>query len=586
MTKKSITPLLPVLLIVILSLACGSVQVGVVTPTSENDFTPIDIAQEPTLEVVTAIDDEIPPTAEPIQEPAEDFSYLWVEYWNPVFDYGLAIPSHWRVETESEGGFMMLWSYEQEFFQANSIKGWWIGGDPPEGAVKLDFVPFEDIVPEQSLATAISNILEDPMMTVVLSVEEIALGDFEAVRITTARPDDLEDTTSNVAIRLSPEVILYVAAYPSSAHESSDVQTILSTLVPNKSTPIIKPTIAPHPPLTVNSAITESPTFTYATAWYGHIASLPEGEFYDDKVVLLPLGTGDFGIEGTNPEIDDQIRSLRDASSPNEYVHLWGVLYCNVDDYNTCRLSVERLEYGDQYTGGYGPVEDWVGRIKATTYNDEAAYAFELAEGLPIWYGISANNDPLLQSRIEALSDTDTLVTIWGDLFVGVQDVNGTRIEIREIDPPEPGMMPSPTSCDSESGYLGAVEETIELIQYNLQTGNYYPIAYTLGNPFVMGFWRSEGLVLTREEAYAQLESNYFPSPGDVVFFSDPADFPDLDGMSLENIWGPDVDVVANLYSQGWGQDGQTEAIISIARCDSHGQDVYYWYGVLLGRFE
>ena len=250
MKKKPVTPLLPVLLFVILTLACGSVQFGVVTPTSVNDFTSIDIAQEPTSEVINAIDNEIPPTAEPIQEPAEDFSYLWVEYWNPVFNYGLAIPSHWRVETEM-GGYMVLWSYDQEYFQANSVKGGWISGGPPEGAVKLEFVPFEDVAPEQSLATAISNILADPMMTVVLSVEEIAVGDFEAVRTTTARPDSLEDTTSNIAIRLSPEVILFVVAAPSSAHDSGDVQAILNSLVLDKSIPITKPNSAPAPPLLV-----------------------------------------------------------------------------------------------------------------------------------------------------------------------------------------------------------------------------------------------------------------------------------------------------------------------------------------------
>ena len=52
---------------------------------------------------------------------------------------------------------MMLWSYEQEFFDANSMKGWWIGGEPPEGAVKIDFAPLEVAVPEQSLEVAISE---------------------------------------------------------------------------------------------------------------------------------------------------------------------------------------------------------------------------------------------------------------------------------------------------------------------------------------------------------------------------------------------------------------------------------------------
>jgi len=105
MKKKSITPFLPVLLFVILTLACGSVQVGVVTPTFESEPFSIEDAQESTPEVVGDTIEISAPTEEPTAEPPEDFSHLWVEYWNPVFDYGLAIPSHWRVETEIHQAF-------------------------------------------------------------------------------------------------------------------------------------------------------------------------------------------------------------------------------------------------------------------------------------------------------------------------------------------------------------------------------------------------------------------------------------------------------------------------------------------------
>jgi hypothetical protein len=58
--------------------------------------------------------------------------------------------------------------------------------------------------------------------------------------------------------------------------------------------------------------------------------------------------------------------------------------------------------------------------------------------------------------------------------------------------------------------------------------------------------------------------------------------------MVLDTIWGPDVDVAANLYSQGWGPDGQGEVIIAVARCDRHGSDAYFWYGMVynMGGFE
>ncbi|MFN2232804.1 MAG: hypothetical protein ACK2U1_01155, partial [Anaerolineales bacterium] len=72
------------------------------------------------------------------------------------------------------------------------------------------------------------------------------------------------------------------------------------------------------------------------------------------------------------------------------------------------------------------------------------------------------------------------------------------------------------------------------------------------------------------------------------VIITDPDQFPDLDGMPLESMWGPEVDVAANLYSKGWGPEGQDEAMIVIARCSQNGQEGYFWYGMLyaMGGFE
>ena len=559
----------------LVSLACGSLQVGMVTPTNEANPDLVAASQIPQSEA-TATATEMPTPTETV---TEDFSHLWVEYWNPVFNYGLALPSHWLVETETENGFMIAKSYDQDFFNANSIKGNWIGGEAPEGAVKLDFVPFEGIIPEQSLSTAISDILgSDPEMTVVLSVEEISLGDQDAVAITTARPDNTEDTTTSIAFRLSPETILLVAAYPSSELFSEDVQTSLSTLVPDKSTPIVKPTQAPHPPLTVKGEISGPATATYATAWYGHIASLPEGSAYDDKVVF-PFNAGEFGIKGNTPEIEDQIQSLRDSAGATEYVHLWGVLYCNVDDYNTCQLNVEHLEYEGAYTAASNPVEKWVGTIQRTTINGEATNVFVLSGNIPMGYGISAPNDQAIQDQIEALADSDTVVNVWGDLLVGVDDVNGTRIEVSQIDPPAPGALPSSAACDS--GYLGSVDEALEFVQYNLEIGNYWPFSYFIGDPFVIGYWQSEGVAIPRDQAYQQLTEQYLPSPEEVVIITDREEYPDLFGTPVEDIFGPDVEVAATLYSKGWGEDGQGEAILYIARCHEETYDGYFWYGML-----
>jgi hypothetical protein len=577
--KKSLMIIL--ISLILISLACGSLEVGVVKPTLVETLITAEVTEEPTPEMSISLTLEESSITEEgtITESPEDFSHLWVEYWNPVLDYGLALPSHWLVETEPEGGFMSTRSYDMDFFNANSIKGNWIGGEAPDGAVKLDFVPFQGIDPEQTLSTATSDTLgSDPEMAVVLSVEEISIGNQEAVEITTARPYNLEDTTTSMAFRLSPEIILLVAAYPSSGLFSDDVQTILSTLVLDKSTPIIKPTKAPHPLLTVKGEISGPATADDATAWYGHIASLPAGDAYDDKVVF-PFNAGEFGIKGNTPVIETQIQSLRDAAGDREYVHLWGVLYCNIDDYNTCQLNVDRLEYEGEDTVASSPIEKWVGTIQRTTIDGKATYAFVLSDKVPMWYGISSPNDQTIQDQIEALADSDTLVNVWGDLLVGVDDVNGTRIEVTQIDPPAPGGLPSSAAC--ELGYLSSVDEALEFIQYNLEIGNYWPFSYFIGDPFVTGYWQSEGVAIPRDQAFQQLTEQYLPSPEEVVIITDKNEYPNLLGMSVDNVFGPGVEVAATLYSQGWGVDGQGEAILYIARCHENTYDAYYWHGML-----
>jgi hypothetical protein len=136
---------------------------------------------------------------------------------------------------------------------------------------------------------------------------------------------------------------------------------------------------------------------------------------------------------------------------------------------------------------------------------------------------------------------------------------------------------------------VGSVEEAIEFVQYNLEIGNHWPFSYFIGNPFVIGYWQSEGVSIPREDAYQQLTDYLLPSPEEAFITTDKAEYPsdyDLYGISVEDMWGPDVDVAATLYSKGWGPEGQEEAIIIIARCHQDGYDAYFWYGMLYGRFE
>ncbi len=386
-----------------ISLACGSLQVGVVSPTAENDPDLIAAAQTPQLEIITPTE-EIP---QPTDEPVEDFSHLWVEYRDPAYGYGVALPTHWKVNptpTEGYDGAMTTASYDEAFFLAHSTKGWWNDNIIPEGVIKMDFAGMADEHPELDLASALNAMYSSQSdTTVVLSTEPVVYNGHEAILMTTASPNNLAETYTSVAFRLPNEKILLVTAFWGDAFHTPDVQAILNSFA-YEGESVTLPTIAPNPPLS-ETPIDETPSLA------------------------------------------------------------------------------------------------------------------------------------------------------------------------------EPGALPSSAACDS--GYLGNLEDMLDTLQYNLEIGNYYPFSYMIGDPFVIGYWRSEAVMLPRAEAFAQLQENFFPAPEKVTFSQDPADIPNLEGTPLESLWGPEVDVAANIFSTGWGPNGQGEAILALARCNDNEQDTYFWYGML-----
>lgn len=178
-------------------------------------------------------------------------------------------------------------------------------------------------------------------------------------------------------------------------------------------------------------------------AWLGHIASLPVSSQYDDFVLLSPQGTGEFGLTGANEDIEAEIRSLRDAGGPQEYVHLWGSLSCQGQDYNGCQLVVDRLQYGA--VNSEEPVHGWVGTIIGSMFNSGNSYVFQLAGEFPMWYSIYASQDESLQAEIESQRDTGSILAVDGRLIVGAPDVNGTRIEVNHLTLIESGSAIQPT---------------------------------------------------------------------------------------------------------------------------------------------
>jgi putative hemolysin len=78
------------------------------------------------------------------------------------------------------------------------------------------------------------------------------------------------------------------------------------------------------------------------TDWWGVIKSTPPGAQYDDTFERQDLGQVIyFGIDSMNPEVQAQIKALRDSG---KIVHIYGTLLSNVPDYNGSQVQVDRIE--------------------------------------------------------------------------------------------------------------------------------------------------------------------------------------------------------------------------------------------------
>jgi hypothetical protein len=179
----------------------------------------------------------------------------------------------------------------------------------------------------------------------------------------------------------------------------------------------------------------ETPTTVRpVVAWYGYVASTPDGAQFDDYLVLEPEGTGEIGLEGVNAEIEAEIVALRDKEAPGRHANFWGTLTCNVSDYNACQLLVTRLR--PDSPGPFfdpDPVEGWEGVVITNPVWAQVDDAFVLAGGYPVHYGIDSS-DATLAAELEGLRNTGTTIRVWGQVTCGIPDANGCRIEVTRIE--------------------------------------------------------------------------------------------------------------------------------------------------------
>jgi len=166
----------------------------------------------------------------------------------------------------------------------------------------------------------------------------------------------------------------------------------------------------------------------------------------------------------------------------------------------------------------------------------------------------------------------------------------------------QPGPPPVGLAAPCIPGYEQAVVPTVEIPESNTACGlssfveldylatsvqdklverNYGSLRYDgfINDPFVIGYWGSEGVTLTPPDVLTQLANSLLPTTDAVMTFTtDRAQFPPLAGMPPENMFGPNVKVAKVVYSEGWGPDGQDAALLYFAQDQCGG---YYWHGLV-----
>ncbi|NIW45666.1 MAG: hypothetical protein GWN30_13230 [Gammaproteobacteria bacterium] len=123
---------------------------------------------------------------------------------------------------------------------------------------------------------------------------------------------------------------------------------------------------------------------------------------------------------------------------------------------------------------------------------------------------------------------------------------------------------------------------TICNVRDSIISRNTQPLPGYMGDTFKIGYWQSEGVDLTKDQAMAELKNNHIPpNTGDMTFTTERTQFPSLFGMPPEQIFPPDANIAEVVYSEGWGQNGQGAALLYFAE-NSVGD--YYFYGMVIAQ--
>jgi len=178
----------------------------------------------------------------------------WIQYRDARYGIGVAYPCWWAfhpMPADGNGGAIGLRSFDEDYFRAHSVKGYWKDGIVPDGVFTADLVVFDPVDPAKSNVDAYPL---DPGMNAIASSEDKVIGRNQATVIQIKDfINEKAPLTPVILFRPAPDKLLAFVTQQPDRLDSPDLQGILDSLSLSPDQPILVPTVEPHPPL-INAA--------------------------------------------------------------------------------------------------------------------------------------------------------------------------------------------------------------------------------------------------------------------------------------------------------------------------------------------
>ncbi|MEJ2759140.1 MAG: hypothetical protein P8046_11720, partial [Anaerolineales bacterium] len=228
--------------------------------------------------------------------------------------------------------------------------------------------------------------------------------------------------------------------------------------------------------------------------------------------------------------------------------------------------------------------------ITTSSFGDEQIYLMTYAPGQFVVisaFPADTNKIPDFQAILQSFAVTaDRDVQIPDQMPAGPPE--GMGAPCMDIAEDDSAFQPAPADEADLEGTLDCNtvtdEDPLIWIICNVQavfiSRNTQPLLGLMGSEFLIGYWQSEGRILTKDEAIQEIQTSLIsPNPGNLTFTTDRALFPPLFGMQPEELFSPEANIVEVVYSEGWGADGTGAALLAFSE-DQNGKP--YFYGMVV----